>query len=58
MIDTKDLIDVCGGKMKLDKVKDEIARYITTKKPTRLIVDIELRKDGYYTTIYLKKDEF
>ena len=53
----KGMVDVCGGKMKVGEVIQEIVHYMF-KSPKRLVVDIQLKKDGYRTTIYITQEDF
>jgi hypothetical protein len=53
----KGMVDVCGGKMKIGEVIQEIYNYML-KSPKRLVVDIKRRKKGYYTKIYIPQSDF
>jgi predicted translin family RNA/ssDNA-binding protein len=56
----KNWVDICGGKMTLDELAEEIKHYMYYKTPDNLIVTIE-RDDkikGYRSTIYLSKKDF
>ena len=57
MADTRGMVDVCGGKMTLNDVVREIRHYML-KSPTRLVVDIRRKKNGYHATIYIPKKCF
>lgn len=52
------MIDVCGGKMSLKEVNSEIRFYMYHKTPKRLIVDIQLKDDGYHATFWMSKKDF
>ena len=51
------MVDVCAGKMKIGEVLQEIIHYMA-KSPERLIIDIQLGKDGYQTTLWITKKDF
>ena len=56
------MVDVCGGKMTLREVCNEIFFYIYHKSPKRLIIDIQLKEGGenpgYRTTLWISKKDF
>jgi hypothetical protein len=58
-IDLTKLVDVFAGAVKLDKVVDEIKRYML-KSPEKMIITIERDEKAkrYHTTIYLTKEDF
>ncbi len=58
MATTRGMVDVCGGKMKLSEIVREIRHYTLTKSPTRMVVDIRRKKDGYHAMIYIPKKCF
>jgi hypothetical protein len=51
------MVDVCGGKLTLREVTDEILNYMR-KSPKRLIVDIRREKDGYRSTLWISRGDF
>lgn len=54
----KGMVDVCAGKMTLGDVSQEIRHYFTVKSPSRMVVDIVRRKDGYHTVIWIPEKDF
>ena len=59
LINLKNMVDICGGKMTLEDVGKEIKRYMITKSPKRMVVDIQRREGiGYYTLIYIPTKDF
>lgn len=54
----KGMVDVCGGKMNIRQINEEIRFVMLAKKPKRLIVDIQRVWDGYHTTIYVDEESF
>lgn len=57
MATTRGMVDVCGGKMTLDDVVREVGHYML-KSPTRMMVDIRRKKDGYHAYIWIPKKCF
>lgn len=53
----RNMVDVCGGKMTLKDVEREVRHYML-KSPTRMVVDIRRKKDGYHATIWIPKKCF
>lgn len=51
------MVDVCSGKMTLNEAQREVFHYMF-KSPKRLIVDIQLKSDGYHVTIWMNKVDF
>ena len=51
------MVDVCGGKMTLKELNEEICNYMQ-RSPKRLIVDIRLVKDGYHATVWISQADF
>jgi len=51
------MVDVAGGKMSLKEVVEEIIHYMK-KSPSRLIIDIQLKKGGYKTTLWITQKDF
>jgi len=54
----KNWVDVCGGKMTLKEVYQEIFFYMYHKSPKRLIVDIKREKDGYHAKLWMSCKDF
>ena len=56
------MVDVCGGKMSLREIYQEIFFYMYHKSPKRLIVDIYLveggENPGYRATFWISKRDF
>ena len=50
--------DVCGGKMTLKEVYLEAFHYFYHKNPSRLIIDIQRKKDGIYTKIWMSNKDW
>ncbi len=55
---TGNYVDVCVGEMTLKEISKEIHQYFYYKQPSEMVVHIKKSKDGYYTAIYLRKEEF
>ena len=53
----KGMVDVCGGKLKIGEVIQEIIHYMA-KSPSRLIIDIQRKKGGYKTTLWITQKDF
>jgi hypothetical protein len=51
------MVDVCGGKMTLKELNEEICNYMQ-RSPKRLIVDIRLVEDGYHATVWISQADF
>ena len=51
------MVDVAGGKMSLKEVVREIIHYMK-KSPSRLIIDIQRKKGGYKTTLWITQKDF
>lgn len=54
------LVDIAGGCMKLDEVRDSIKDIMLHRSPEYVVVMIEKRKDlrKYHTTIYITQHDF
>ena len=53
-------VDVCGGKMHLKELTDEIFHYMYYKNPSEMIITIKRnnRIKGYYSSIYIPIKDF
>ncbi len=54
----KNWTDICGGKMTLKEVNEEIFFYMYHKSPKRLIVDIQRKPDGYHAKLWMSIKDF
>lgn len=53
------MVDITGGKMTLDQVKDEITRIMLNRRPSRLIIDLKLVKEvGWTATFWVTDRDF
>ena len=48
------MVNVCAKKMNINELNDKIRNYIM-KSPSLMVVTIERKEDGYYSTIYINK---
>ena len=54
------MVDVCAGKITIKELNGEIINYMF-KSPQLIVITIErkpTREEGYYSTIYLTKEDF
>ncbi len=54
----KNWTDVCGGRMSLKEVYQEIFFYMYHKSPKRLVIDIKRKKDGYHAKLWMSNSDF
>ena len=57
-VNMRNMVDVSGGRMTLKEVEREVFNCMYIWKPSRLIVDIKRKKGGYWTTLWIPKEEF
>jgi hypothetical protein len=54
----KNWTDVVAGKMTLREISNEVAFQMLHRSPKRLIIDIQRRKNGIYTKIWISNKDF
>lgn len=50
------MINICARKMNINELNYEIKNYMM-KSPSLMVVTIERKEDGYYSTIYMTKED-